>query len=98
MTQMIRKQFYITKRQQQLLTRLATVRGLGESEVIRQAIEHEATGGLTQEIAPNPGSLDKLIEFALSRRDLVGDGGPLQWRREDSYLERPDLYGYHAEG
>lgn len=97
MTQMIRKQIYIARRQQQLLTQLTKVRGLSESEVIRQAIEREATGGLTQAIAPDPASLNSLIEFALSRRKIEGDGEPLQWRREDAYAERLDRYGHPAE-
>jgi hypothetical protein len=94
---MIRKQIYITKRQQQLLTRLSKVRGLSESEVIRQAIEHEAASGFTQEVAPDPGILDKLVEFALSRREIEGDGEPLRWRREDAYSERLDRNEHHAE-
>jgi hypothetical protein len=97
MTQMIRKQIYIARRQQILLTRLTKARGLSESEVIRQAIEHEAAGGYTQEVEPDVDSLDKLIEFALSRRKLGITGEPLQWNREDIYSERLDRYGHHAE-
>ena len=97
MTQMIRKQIYIARRQQLLLTRLTKVRGLSESEVIRQAIEHEATGGYTQEIEADAGSLDKLIEFALSRRQSGRYGEPLRWSREDAYSERLDRYGHQAE-
>ena len=39
MTQMLRKQIYIPKRQQVQLKRLAKARGVSEAEVIRQAIE-----------------------------------------------------------
>ena len=46
MTQMIRKQIYIGRTQQLLLARLATARGLSESEVIRQAIEQFMSAGL----------------------------------------------------
>lgn len=81
---MIRKQTYIARRQQLLLTRLTEVRGLSESEVIRQAIEHEATGGYTQEIEPDAGSLDKLIEFTLNRHVPGSYGEPLQWSRDNA--------------
>lgn len=39
--QMVRKQFYISKRQDALLKQRAKQRGVSEAEVIRQAIEHE---------------------------------------------------------
>lgn len=97
MPQMIRKQIYIAKRQQLLLARLTKVRGLSESEVIRQAIEHEATGGYTPDIEPDAGNLNDLIEFALSRREIGSYGEPLQWNREDAYSERLDRYGRQAE-
>jgi hypothetical protein len=38
---MTRKPIYISERQQVQLKRLATVRGVSEAEVIRQAIEQE---------------------------------------------------------
>jgi hypothetical protein len=43
-THMVRKQFYIQKRQDVLLKRLSEARGLSEAEIIRQAIEREAAG------------------------------------------------------
>ncbi len=38
---MLRKQIYLTQRQNFLLKRLAKERGVSESEVICQALEHE---------------------------------------------------------
>ena len=96
-TQMIRKQIYIARRQQLLLTQLTKARGLSESEVIRQAIEHEAVGGYAQETEPDTSSLDRLIEFALNRRELDNYDEPLQWSREDAYSERLDRYGRQPE-
>jgi hypothetical protein len=90
---MIRKQISITRRQQLLLQRLAKLRGLSESEVIGQAIEHEVAGSYTQKIDPDAGSLEELIKFALDRRATSGEGKPLQWSREDAYSERLDHYG-----
>lgn len=97
MARMIRRQFYITKRQQVLLTRLTKLRGITESEVIRQAIKHEANGNYVHEIEPDLGNLDDLIEFALSRRKSDGDNTSLRWRREDAYSDRLDRYGSQAE-
>jgi hypothetical protein len=37
----VRKQIYLTQQQNFLLKRLAKERGVSESEVIRQALEHE---------------------------------------------------------
>ena len=93
MTEMIRKQIYIGKRQQTLLARLAATRGVSEAEVIRQAIEREATSGLAQRPLPDATALDELIQAALQRREAGITGQPLHWRREDAYAERLDRYG-----
>lgn len=42
MTEMMRKQFYINRRQEALLKRLARLRGISESEIVRRAIDREA--------------------------------------------------------
>jgi prevent-host-death family protein len=42
-SEMIRKQFYVHKRQQVLLRKLARTNGVSESEIIRQAIERNMT-------------------------------------------------------
>jgi hypothetical protein len=88
MAQMIRKQIYIAERQQALLSRLARFRGVSEAEVIRQAIEHEATRVHVQPVTPNTTALDEIIQAALARRELGEVGEPLQWRRDDAYAER----------
>jgi transcriptional regulator with XRE-family HTH domain len=92
MTQMIRKQIYIGKRQQALLARLAASRGVSEAEVIRQAIEREATS-MAQRPLPDATALDDLIQAALQRREAGVTGQALQWRREDAYTERLDRHG-----
>ena len=45
MSQMMRKQIYIQKRQQVLLRRLARARGVSEAELIRQAIDNHVSAG-----------------------------------------------------
>ena len=44
MTQMVRKQIYIPKRQQLLLKRKAKAVGISEAELIRQAIDRNLEG------------------------------------------------------
>lgn len=92
MTQMIRKQIYLAKRQQALLSRLAKARGVSEAEVIRQAIEREAAGGQAQPVVPDATAMDELVLFALSRRAQGVTGEPLHWSRADAYAERLERY------
>ena len=91
--QMIRKQIYLERTQQLLLARLAKVRGVSEAEVIRQAIEHEATAGHVQSVVSDATALDEIVQFALGRREAGVTGEPLRWNREDAYKERLERYG-----
>lgn len=88
MTQMIRKQVYIQKRQQVLLQRLARRRGVSEAEVIRQAIDQQVQSAANQPLPPDPQALETVIQFALGRRKLGAAGEPYQWQRADAYEER----------
>jgi len=88
MAQMLRKQIYISKKQRALLKRLSQLRGLSESEIIRQAIEREATSGGETPVVGDTDALEEIIAFALSRRDLETAGEPYRWQREDAYDER----------
>ena len=85
MTQMIRKQIYIGRSQQALLTRLARMWGVSEAEVIRRAIEREATSGLAPRLEPDATALQELIQAALQRREVGVTSRPLHWNREDAY-------------
>ena len=97
MVQMIRKQIYLTRKQQMLLSQLTHVRGISEAEVIRQAIEHEAAGSFTDDVGGEAGVLDQLMEDALRRRSAGVTGEPLRWSREDIYANRLDRYGGQTE-
>ena len=91
--QMIRKQIYLERTQQHLLARLAKARGVSEAEVIRQAIEHEATEGHAQSVVSDATALDEIVLFALGRREVGVIGGPLRWNREDANEERLERFG-----
>ena len=79
---------HITRHQLALLTRLAATRGVSETEVIRQAIEHEASGGFRQRAVPDAGALEEIIQFALHRRAAGITSQPLRWDRTDAYSAR----------
>ena len=88
MTQMVRKQIYIQKRQNLLLKRLAQARGVSEAEVIRQALEREFTGENKQVAEADVTAMEDFLEFAISRRTLPRTGKPYQWNRQEIYEER----------
>ena len=92
MSQMMRKQIYIQKRQQILVRHLARARGVSEAEIIRQAIDRETSGGTVQVVSRDPAALDEIVRFALARRKRGATGEAYRWRREDAYEERMSRY------
>jgi hypothetical protein len=88
-TNMVRKQIYIHKRQQNLLHQLARQRGTSEAEIIRLAIDRETT---LQEIPPSEDShsaLEKILQAAYSPCNQLGVAGePYRFNRSELYGER----------
>ena len=91
-TQMVRKQFYIHKRQDALLKRLSLARGLSEAEIIRQAIEREVAGVSVQPIATDRSAWQELVAFLDARQEAARCSQPYQWNREEIYTEREDRW------
>ena len=89
---MVRKQVYIHKRQQALLKRLSKLRGMSESEIIRNAIEREASITAAQAPFDSRKALDEIFQFALSLRDRGVTGEPYKWNREELYAERENRW------
>jgi hypothetical protein len=87
MSEMVRKQFYIHKRHQILLRKLARARGVSEAEIIRRAIEHEATGGVRQSIAPDRTAWEEILAAVEARNTLGSQETPYLWDRQDAYQE-----------
>ncbi len=92
MTQMIRKQIYIQKSQEERLKKVAETRGVSEAEIIRRALDvelkrvgfrlaydNEAWQRLYNAIL----EMDKLPPVPQKKRD---------WKREDLYEERMKRY------
>ena len=92
MTQMLRKQIYIPKRQQVQLKRLAKARGVSEAEVIRQAIEREVLLTAAQPAAGDRSALEEFLRLGSSRRATADTTGRT-WTRDELYDERLNRYG-----
>jgi hypothetical protein len=88
MSEMIRKQFYIHKRHQLLLRKLAQAKGVSEAEIIRQAIEHEAAGGERRPIAADRNAWEEILATVEVRKALGVRAKSYHWDRQDAYQER----------
>lgn len=95
MTQMLRKQIYIEKRQQTLLKRLARKRGVSEAEIIRQAIDREA-GNPAPVLPLDHDAWEQARAFMWARRKLGGQGQPYRWQRADAYDDRLERVERHV--
>src|SRR5579864_3055494 len=92
---MIRKQIYLQARQQDTLRHIASVRGISEAEVIREAIDAQQ-GVQRLNPRPDPSAWERALKLMRSTQGTKRDGKGLKrksWRREDLYKERLDRYG-----
>ena len=89
MTQMVRKEIYITPQDDELLKRRAEQLGVSEADLIRQAVEQIARQAAKREEAIK--AWEETIAFARERAKLpiAGTGGDRGWTREELYDERP---------
>jgi Arc/MetJ-type ribon-helix-helix transcriptional regulator len=85
---MVRKQIYIHKRQDMLLKQLSQTRGVSESEIIRQAIEHEAANEDQQITATGISAWQKILALIEERNAHNTPAEPYRWNREEIYAER----------
>ena len=98
MSEMVRKQFYIQKRQHLLLKRLSQTRGVSEAEIIRQAIEREATGVSSRPPLADRAAWEEILDFVETRKAQGSEGDPYQWNRQDAYQERESrFHSAHTE-
>jgi hypothetical protein len=87
MSQMVRKQIYIYKRQQAQLKRISEARGISEAEIIRNALDRE----VNSQMAPyhyDENAWKKILESIEKRAALGIAGEPYKFRRQDAYEER----------
>lgn len=98
MSQMVRKQIYIQKRQEALLKRVAEARQESEAEIIRQALERELGGGSVKPVPGNQEAWSKAYAFMRTLREQGPLGGrPRDWRRADLHEERLSRYDRNSD-
>lgn len=92
MSQMVRKQIYIQKSQEERLKKIAESRGVSEAEIIRRALENELKRSgyrlaydddAWKRIEVRIAEMDQLPPVAQKKRN---------WKREDLYEERMKRY------
>lgn len=97
MAQMVRKQIYLARRQEQLLKRLARTQGISEAEVIRQALDDRVARGNARQAASDPAAWAEIVKFITARRTAKPAAHqPRDWKREDLYEERLSRYDRHS--
>ena len=92
MSDMVRKQIYIHRRQEAVLKRLARLRGTSEAEIIRRAIDLEAEH--TQPLASqyDHSAWEDILRFVEERKKSGITGQPYHWNRQDLYAERENRW------
>ncbi len=93
MTQLVRKQIYILKRQETLLKKQARLRKVSEAELIREAIDQKTSRAATTPFHPDHEAWERALAFMKSLQAQ----GPLpnqrrMWKRQDAYEERESRY------
>ena len=98
MTQMVRKQLYLPKRQEAQLKRMAKTRGVSQAEIIRAALDGVLRGVGTRPLQPDPEAWARARRVMLSLQAQ----GPLpnrrrSWTRDGLYEERLSRYGKRSD-
>ena len=91
MARMIRKQIYIESAQDNILKQKASILGITEAEVIRQAIDRQMTFLRTS--TRHLKAWDREKAFIAKRMAKGYVSGVRRWKREDAYEERLKRYG-----
>ena len=88
MSDMVRKQIYINRRQEVVLKRLARLRGISEAEIIRRAIDHEMEQVQPFSVPYDPAAWEDILRFVAERKQAGITGQPYRWNRQLLYEER----------
>ncbi|MEJ2265551.1 MAG: hypothetical protein P8X95_19080 [Anaerolineales bacterium] len=97
MSDMVRKQIYIRKQQDEMLKRISEARGVSEAQIVREAIDREIVGIGKRPLTHDRSAWDEILRFLESRKDIQIPGEPYKWRREDAYQERQGRFD-HQDG
>ncbi|MEW6401688.1 MAG: CopG family transcriptional regulator [Chloroflexota bacterium] len=98
MSQMVRKQIYIQKSQEERLKKVAEARGVSEAEIIRRALENELRLQSVYRPAYDQQAMKRIVAFW----EEMDKRGPVEprlrdWKREDLYEERMKRYDRHTD-
>ena len=98
MSQMVRKQIYIQKSQEERLKKVSEARGVSEAEIIRRALENELRQMNVFRPAYDQEAWKHIVAFweELDKRSPV-EPRPRDWKREDLYEERMKRYDPHSD-
>jgi len=98
MSQMVRKQIYIQKSQEERLKKIAEARGVSEAEIIRRALENELRLMNVYRPAYDQEAWKQIVAFweELDKRGPV-EPRPRNWKREDLYEDRMKRYDRHSD-
>lgn len=87
MSNMVRKQIYLERRQVRAVQRNAKALGLNASELIRQAIDRDLSRGSSAFSYPDPAAWDEIEAFLASQADKPLEGNAYHFNREEIYGE-----------
>ena len=98
MSQMVRKQIYIQKSQEERLKKVAETRGVSEAEIIRRALENELRSMSVYRPAYDQDAWKKVVAFwdELDQRGPV-EPRPRNWKRDDLYEDRMKRYDRNSD-
>ena len=96
MSNMVRKQIYLRKKQVQILKNRAAASGVSESELIRRALD-ESLSGVNIPAYTDPSALKEIETFIRALKAEKPKGAPIQFDRDEIYNERLDRYGLHPD-
>ena len=98
MGEMVRKQIYIQEGQEVLLKRISKARGISEAELIRRAIEREATGEKPRLFAPDQAAWEEILRLVKSRKAIRAGSRAYHWKRQDAYEVREKRFPKRGKG
>lgn len=97
MAQMVRKQIYIQKSQEDRLKRVAEARGVSEAEIIRRALESELRRA-GYRLAYDDDAMKRLYQAMLDmdKKPPIAQK-ERNWSRDELYEERMKRYDHHTD-
>jgi hypothetical protein len=88
MSDMVRKQIYLEKRQVRAVRKKAEVLRMNVSQYIREAIDRDLYGSGGVPHRPDPAAWDEIETFLASQKEEDLPGEPYQFGRDEIYEER----------